>query len=175
LYSSAILAPAAPGIGLGLLQAALGTAGAAAQAGASAALSFGGSVFGATVATFAYNPNMLGDILGPFSGSSDPFFQHLRALFNQKLDSLSNWWNSGGGGGGGGGPPRVLQTGGHTISKATREALKLSREEAKFAMEGLKGELLQKASDHGHKIWSNGDVTDLLTGKKLGNLYHYLP
>jgi len=70
--------------------------------------------------------------------------------------------------------PTTLQTGGHTITNRTREALGLSREEAKQAMEGLKEDILQGAAHHQHKILSNGDVVDSNTGELLGNLFDYL-
>jgi hypothetical protein len=70
-------------------------------------------------------------------------------------------------------PPTVLQTNGHVIKEATRRALGLDRETAKNAMEALKDDIGRSASDHSHKIWSNGDVTDRRTGELLGNLYDY--
>ncbi|MCA8985894.1 MAG: hypothetical protein KDA76_19430 [Planctomycetaceae bacterium] len=70
--------------------------------------------------------------------------------------------------------PKVLQTGGHTITNRTRQALGLTQDEAKRAMEGLKRDLGQGASHHQHKILDNGDVLDSHTGDFLGNLYDYL-
>ncbi len=96
------------------------------------------------------------------------FASNADANWNNWVNELSNWGSDGGG------PPRVLQTGGHTINQATRDALNLTREQAKMAMEGLKGDIGQRAFDHGHKIWSNGNVTDSSTGNLLGNLYNYI-
>ena len=71
-------------------------------------------------------------------------------------------------------PPKVLQTGGHTITSRTRKALGLSSDQAKRAMEDLKTDWNQGSSNHQHKILDNGDVLDSHTGKLLGNLFDFL-
>jgi RHS repeat-associated protein len=63
----------------------------------------------------------------------------------------------------------VVQTGGHTLTDATRRALNLTKDRAKRAMERIKKESGQGSSNHGHKIFDNGDV-ETLEGKLLGNL-----
>jgi hypothetical protein len=69
---------------------------------------------------------------------------------------------------------KVLQTGGHTIEKRVRKALRLSHEQAKNGIENVKKANLRNPNDHGHRIWNNGDVTDVHTGKLLGNLFDFL-
>ncbi len=69
---------------------------------------------------------------------------------------------------------RVLQTGGHTLRKSTLDALGLTKEQGKRAIEGLKRDIGRRNDFHG-KIMSNGDVIDPGTGEWLGNLYDYVP
>lgn len=69
---------------------------------------------------------------------------------------------------------KTLQTGGNTLTKKTLEALGLSKEEGKAAIEGLKGDLL-KRNDYHQIIKSNGDYVDGNTGETLGNLFNFLP
>jgi len=71
-------------------------------------------------------------------------------------------------------PPRVLQTGGHTITDRTRKALDLTPDQAKRAMEAIKRSVGQSSKDHSHKILSNGDVLDSHTGELFGNLFDFL-
>jgi hypothetical protein len=68
-------------------------------------------------------------------------------------------------------PPTTLQTGGRTLSNSTLEALKLTKEQGKTAIEALKKGI--RNDSHG-KILSNGDVIGK-GGKWLGNLYDYVP
>jgi hypothetical protein len=67
---------------------------------------------------------------------------------------------------------KVLQTGGNTINKATAEALGLTKEQAKMAIEGLKRDLGLPSDFHG-KIMGNGDLRNDV-GEILGNLFDYL-
>ncbi len=69
---------------------------------------------------------------------------------------------------------RTLQTGGRRIRKSTAEALGLTKEQAKNAIEALK-----KAEGVGNnvhqKIMSNGDLVNSHTGEVIGNLHDYVP
>jgi hypothetical protein len=69
---------------------------------------------------------------------------------------------------------KTLQTGGHTLNKATLKALRLTKEQGKIAIEGLKRDLGLKPDFHG-KILSNGDLVNPKNNQVLGNLYEYLP
>jgi RHS repeat-associated protein len=70
--------------------------------------------------------------------------------------------------------PKVLQTGGHTLSKGTIKALGIDRSRAHQALTALKKENGLGAKDHGHRFLDNGDVVDSNTGRVLGNLFDYL-
>jgi hypothetical protein len=68
----------------------------------------------------------------------------------------------------------IIQKGGHTINGTTLKKLKLTKEEARKAMEELKIETLRPPNNHNHTIHANGSVRDSRTGELLGNLYDYL-
>lgn len=96
-------------------------------------------------------------------------------MFAQNADAnWNNWISEFSSRGSGDGPPYVLQSGGHTINESTRTALRMTQEQAKMAIEGLKKSIGQKSSSHSHKIWSNGDVTDSNTKAYLGNLFEHI-
>ncbi len=69
---------------------------------------------------------------------------------------------------------KVIQTGGNTLRKKTLKALRLSRDEGKRAIEGLKAEWGKRNDFHSTKIYNTGDVYDSNTGQYLGNLYDYI-
>ncbi|MBK7582065.1 MAG: hypothetical protein IPI67_17895 [Myxococcales bacterium] len=71
--------------------------------------------------------------------------------------------------------PTVLQTGGHTLSPQTLDALGLDRGTGKRAMEGLKRDNALPPSFHETKILSNGDIVNSHTGKRIGNIFEYVP
>jgi len=68
---------------------------------------------------------------------------------------------------------QVLQSRGKTLQKATLKALKLTKEQGKKAIEGLKSELGLRSDFHG-KIMGNGDLVHPGTKEVLGNLFDYL-
>jgi RHS repeat-associated protein len=67
-----------------------------------------------------------------------------------------------------------LQTGGNTLNKYTLEALKLTKEQGKIAIESLKKFEGLRNDFHG-KIMGNGDVINSSTLEWVGNLFDYLP
>ena len=69
---------------------------------------------------------------------------------------------------------KVLQTGGNTLTTETLNALGLTKEEGKLAIERLKSDIGRRNDFHG-KILSDGNVIDSSTGQRLGNLFDYLP
>ncbi|MBV8977165.1 MAG: RHS repeat-associated core domain-containing protein [Alphaproteobacteria bacterium] len=70
---------------------------------------------------------------------------------------------------------RVLQTGGHTISQSTADALGFeNRREAGRALERLKRDNNVR-NDHQGIIMSNGDYVDSQTGEVIGNIKDYKP
>ena len=68
---------------------------------------------------------------------------------------------------------KTLQTGGHTLNKSTLRALKLSKQQGKRAIEGLKKDLRLPSNFHG-KIMGNGDLVHPHSRQVIGNLFDYL-
>jgi len=66
---------------------------------------------------------------------------------------------------------QVIQSGGHTLNRSTLQALKITKEQGKMAIEGLKQDLRLPNNFH-QKILSNGDVVS--EGNVIGNLFDYI-
>ncbi|MBI3863715.1 MAG: hypothetical protein HY290_17635 [Planctomycetia bacterium] len=64
---------------------------------------------------------------------------------------------------------RVLQQGGHTINAKVLRELKLTRSQAKQAMERAKEDAGWGSADHNNTIIDNGDIFDM-NGNWIGNL-----
>lgn len=69
---------------------------------------------------------------------------------------------------------KTLQTGGHTLTKRTLDALGLTKQQGKIAIEALKKATGRGNNFHG-KIMGNGDFLDSKTGEWIGNLFDYIP
>jgi hypothetical protein len=63
----------------------------------------------------------------------------------------------------------VLQTGGYTLSNRTLQALGMTKDQGRRALEALKADLNLPHNFRG-RIMSNGDYVNLRTGRVLGNL-----
>ena len=68
---------------------------------------------------------------------------------------------------------KTLQTGGHILNKSTLNALKLSKEQGKNAIEALKKDVGLPPNAH-FKIMSDGSVVNPHNGFNLGSLFDYL-
>lgn len=71
------------------------------------------------------------------------------------------------------GSSKTLQTGGHTLNKSTLKSLRLTKQQGKIAIEGLKKDIGLRPDFHG-KIMGNGDFVHPNSGQVLGNLFDYL-
>jgi RHS repeat-associated protein len=69
---------------------------------------------------------------------------------------------------------KVLQTGGHTLTKDTLAGLKLTQNEAHLALNRFKQHYHLRNDFHGI-IMNNGDILDPNTRKVIGNLYEFVP
>ncbi len=69
--------------------------------------------------------------------------------------------------------PKVLQTGGNILKQDTLDALELTKEQGKRAMEGLKAWAGRRNDSH-NVILDNGKVVDRDTGEEIGDLYDFV-
>jgi hypothetical protein len=69
-------------------------------------------------------------------------------------------------------PAKAIQTGGHIFNQNTLKVLKLTKEQAKKAIEALK-KFAGKGNNFHGKIMSNGDVLDD-AGRVIGNIYDFI-
>jgi hypothetical protein len=72
------------------------------------------------------------------------------------------------------GLPEVLQTGGHTLSQTTRDALGLTKDQAHLAFNRFKSYFGLRNDFHGI-ILDNGDILDPNTREVIGNLLDFVP